>query len=121
MPMKPGYSHEVIASNINELVRSGRDPKQSVAIALSEARKHKKMAMGGFVENDMPAPGKDDEMLLKQPHMDLADALKDGDEIEDEPMTAQPYAEGGEVNPDLSEQAINAIMMKKKKRKYIQG
>lgn len=42
MPLKKGSSEEVISANIRELVKSGRPHDQAVAIALSEARKHKK-------------------------------------------------------------------------------
>ncbi len=37
MPLKPGKSNKVVSSNIQELVASGRKPKQAVAIALSNA------------------------------------------------------------------------------------
>jgi ADP-ribose pyrophosphatase YjhB (NUDIX family) len=39
MPLQFGYSKEVIQNNIRELVKAGHDPKQSVAIAYSNARK----------------------------------------------------------------------------------
>ena len=39
MPLKRGKSKKVISENIAELIHSGRDPKQAVAIALSEARR----------------------------------------------------------------------------------
>ena len=39
MPLLKGTSKEVISSNIAELRRSGRDEKQAVAIAFSEARR----------------------------------------------------------------------------------
>ena len=38
MPLKPGKSKVVVSQNISELVKSGRKPKQAVAIALSQAR-----------------------------------------------------------------------------------
>ena len=37
MPLKPGKKN--IGANISELEKSGRTKKQSIAIALSEARK----------------------------------------------------------------------------------
>lgn len=50
MPLKKGSSHEIVRSNINELIRSGHPSKQAVAIALSSKRKH--MAEGGEVEDE---------------------------------------------------------------------
>jgi len=42
MPLATGKGKKVIGKNIRELKRSGRSQKQSVAIALSTARKSKK-------------------------------------------------------------------------------
>jgi hypothetical protein len=42
MPLKKGSSKKVISENISELRHSGRPENQSIAIALSEARKNKK-------------------------------------------------------------------------------
>lgn len=39
MPLKKGTSRKVIGKNIKELEKSGRPAKQSIAIALSQARK----------------------------------------------------------------------------------
>ena len=39
MPLKSGYSKQVIQENIHELIKAGHDPKQSMAIAYSNARK----------------------------------------------------------------------------------
>jgi Family of unknown function (DUF6496) len=39
MPLKKGRSKKVISENISELRHSGRPEKQSIAIALSEARR----------------------------------------------------------------------------------
>ena len=39
MPLQAGYSKEVVQNNIRELIKAGHDPKQSVAIAYSNARK----------------------------------------------------------------------------------
>lgn len=52
MPLKKGHSQEVVSSNIKELVRSGRKPKQAIAVALSNARKYKHMAAGGMIDDD---------------------------------------------------------------------
>lgn len=51
MPLMKGHSQDVIHSNIRELMRSGKPQKQSIAIALSEARKHK-MSEGGMVDDE---------------------------------------------------------------------
>ncbi len=50
MPLKPGKSKKVISSNIAELIRSGRKPKQAAAIAYSTARRGKKKRSKEFEE-----------------------------------------------------------------------
>ena len=42
MPLKKGKSKKVISDNIRAEIASGRDPKQSIAIALNVAGKSKK-------------------------------------------------------------------------------
>lgn len=42
MPLKKGTSRKVVGSNIAELERSGRPPKQAIAIAMSKAGKARK-------------------------------------------------------------------------------
>jgi hypothetical protein len=42
MPLKKGKSDKTVSSNIKELIASGHPPKQSVAIALTEAGKSRK-------------------------------------------------------------------------------
>jgi len=41
MPLKKGSSQKVISDNIAELIRSGRERTQAVAIAYSEADRHR--------------------------------------------------------------------------------
>ena len=42
MPLKKGKSKKIISENIGELQRSGYPPKQSIAIAYSQAGEKKK-------------------------------------------------------------------------------
>ncbi len=42
MPLKKGSSNKVRSENIAKEIRSGRDPKQAVAISYSQQRKAKK-------------------------------------------------------------------------------
>lgn len=42
MPLKKGKSKQIISSNIAELQRSGHPKNQSIAIAYSEVKAHKR-------------------------------------------------------------------------------
>ena len=42
MPLKEGSSNKTISKNIEELKKAGHSIKQSIAIALEEARKSKR-------------------------------------------------------------------------------
>lgn len=46
MPLKNGHDRKTISDNISELVKSGRDKDQAVAIAYSNARKSAKTVLG---------------------------------------------------------------------------
>lgn len=90
MPLKKGHSHEVISSNIHEMVKAGHPVKQAVAASLAHARKYKKMAEGGeVVEHNIHDPyqpeqgnigGGDDNSIHGQavyPMMDANEGLSD--------------------------------------------
>ncbi len=47
MPLEEGSTRDVVSRNISELRKTGRPQKQSVAIALANARKAKRGKRGG--------------------------------------------------------------------------
>lgn len=103
MPLQAGHSQDVITSNIKELMRSGKKPKQAIAIAIVEAQKHKKnLSTGGIVGTD----GADTKDALTQ-------ALTDTNESAIESQSLP--------NAVLSDDAKQAILDKKKKRNFHQG
>jgi len=88
MPLTKGKSQAAISSNISELMRSGRPQKQSVAIALSEARRAR--ATGGNVVKlhigpiHSPVSGRTDHLPMHVPSgayvipADIVSALGEG-------------------------------------------
>ncbi len=54
MPLLKGKSKETVSKNISELMHSGRPQKQSIAIALENARRYGKSTKGSpcFVKKD---------------------------------------------------------------------
>lgn len=100
MPLIKGNSKAAVSSNIKEMVKSGRPAKQAIAASLAMARKSKKMAMGGMVEDDdegsatMPGdatyPEGDDQQGLSESVMDA--------QSENEGLQADRYAANDNTN-----------------------
>lgn len=72
MPLEHGHSKELIQKNIDEMIRSGHDPKQAVAAAYAQSRKAKKMGEGGEIEpeeiiptEEIPEIGNETDLLAK--------------------------------------------------------
>lgn len=109
MPLKDGHDQESVSYNVKELVRSGRDPKEAVAIALSHARKSKKMAAGGMVEDEAPRDLYEENVdsqpsdisnpeNMSEHNKDMNDMKKDAD--------SKGYAMGGLVQPETSDEIM---------------
>lgn len=81
MPLTKGNSDEVVRKNIKELVRSGRQAPQAIAIALANKRKFKKMASGGLADDEYVG---DDFNAAGDPQPESI--------IEDSYMTSKPSA-----------------------------
>ncbi len=120
MPLKKGVSADVVSSNIKELMKSGRPQKQSIAIALANKRKFKKMAEGGLVNADFdeegtPEPvdaGDEDRMMSGKPaagaklsymptELDGSDELRSLNEIRED----GEYYPSEVANPEEQEEA----------------
>lgn len=107
MPLAKGHSSQVISSNIKELVGSGKNQKQAIAIALSEARRSKKMAGGGMIE----------EPVKQTPPEALINALTQNEETQT-PMPSEPMPEPKMQGPGLNEMQKQAILNRKKTRVF---
>lgn len=91
MPLVQGKSKQSFSKNVGELMNAGHPQKQSLAIAYDIKRKNKKkMASGGEVAEQAPAPNPDP----RAPNPDKAKRF----------MSGFGYAEGGEVNEKLHPQ-----------------
>lgn len=105
MPLKRGSSHEVVSSNIRELVGSGRKPKQAIAIALSKKRKYSK---GGIIDNS--------DMSSEMAHMKPSQSQDrgDGSEPVGEPTYPMGDDEEGLSDNVMDEQALAEGLQKKR-------
>jgi hypothetical protein len=120
VPLHKGHTHSVISTNVKELMRSGYKPKQSIAIALANARKYRKMADGGQVVadggmGDIPgyeAPmGGDDESLSKMDRKGPEDYQRDHYTLDKEAN----YYPSEVANPnEMDEDQMFAQALKKK-------
>ncbi len=117
MPLKKGRSPEVVSHNIKELVKSGRDPKQAVAIALSKKRKFQAMADGGYVEGEMEGEEPNRDLAeLNDDAYDPADAANPEEQSEhmafsqalrNKAESSLPgYAEGGLVESETEDEPL---------------
>jgi hypothetical protein len=136
MPLHKGHSQKVVSENIKDLMRSGYKPKQSIAIALSNARKYKKMALGGPMDDaSVGAMGySDGGQVVEDGGMgDIPQYMKPkgGDDEphwkmdekgpEDDPMSLNEIRENGEYYPaevenpnEMEEADMFANVLKKK-------
>lgn len=65
MPLHKGHGPDIVKKNIMEMISAGHDPKQAVAASLSSARKYKKMADGGLVDDDEGLGSNDNESAVR--------------------------------------------------------
>jgi len=98
MPLKNGHSREVVSDNIKELVKSGRKPKQAIAIALANARKSKKMAEGGEVEMEGSPADRAEESALQSQARGSVDSRGDSGEAGEPIYPIQDDNEGLSYN-----------------------
>lgn len=111
MPLKPGHSQKVISENVKELIGTGRTQKEAVAIALSQARKSKRMAGGGVVEEPSAEPPQESAM---------AEALTQSEEMPTEEIEAGPKEEPQVHEQGLSQFQKEAILKRKRSRVFRQ-
>ena len=108
MPLKKSSSAEALHSNIRELIKSGHNPKQAIAIGLSNQRKFKHMADGGIIEHEVPhyPEGQDDGLSLSVDHEDLLAKALEKEEYGDNSNSVHynsDYAVKGEKIEEESE------------------
>lgn len=105
--MQEGSSQETITSNIKELLRSGKKPKEAIAMAIAEAHKFK----------TLNPPPQGEEPVTSGVTGALADALGGQAEAVLAPEKQLPES----ANQALSDDAKQAILDAKKKRNFTQG
>lgn len=107
MPLKKGSSHEIVSSNVRELMNAGHPQKQAIAISLASKRKYKKMAQGGMVNEDFdesgtPEPvsmGDEDMYMTSKPSAAAKLSYAEGNDMEDENRNLVQINEDGKYNP----------------------
>ena len=134
-------------AKVQKLMKEGYKPKQAVAMAISMARKEKKMADGGYVEGsdgdldqeherslaeltiqgDQPPIANPEEMeaeialaqnLHKESEKQESYAMGGLVEADDGDEKPEPVMSGGMAEP-LSKEAMEAIAQKKKMRRFM--
>lgn len=109
MPDEKLDEHAQVSAKVKELVKSGRDPKQAIAVALAEQRAKKK---------GIPVEGEEEELVDLDDEEDEEEdeevpAVGTAEEVAEEPKKAEPIPSG-----PISESALEAIKRKKLSRKY---
>lgn len=123
MPIKQGHSKEVVSSNISELRKSGKPLNQSIAIALSSARKSRKMmAEGGIIEpgeNDVQYPTMEPDMNGPNKVQSMGQEESDARDVVDQGTEPKPSIPSNveKTSPDFISPEMRELI-KRRKMKY---
>lgn len=124
MPLEKGSSHDVIAGNIKELIRTGTKPKQAIAMAVTEARLHKTSEPAAPIAEAAPAVP---ELTFEETHAATEASEPRGPRaVLSKPVNASepsPELDAKSQIPDangLTDSAKRAILARKAKRAYVQ-
>lgn len=110
MPLKNGHDPKTVSANVRELVRAGHDPKQAVAIALSSARKSKKMAQGGEVMDATEEMPRGLPELQMDGDVDPEDIASPEEQMEDKAFT-EALRHKAEMKSDPANMAIGGLVV----------